>query len=277
MQLTPYTELKWAYQLHYYLCFQAHRRRSLFRSDERITLLQSALREICGQHDYHLLQFKTYPDHLRCLVSLRPNQPIATAIQKIKANLSRVYGAKFAVAPPLWARGYLARSTGRVRIESVKRYLENQATHHGYDKRVRPPIFRYRARAVRPLTAAHAVFDLTHHLVFATRYRRGVFDAAIGAALAAYWLNVAIKHGFAIEQMSIVPDHTHLIVKTVPKISIESCALALLNNGQHFVGKRFPQALVQAGIEGLWQPSGYAGTCGQMTTALVKSFLSRKE
>jgi len=277
MHLQPYTELNWAYQLHYYVCFQAHRRRSPFASYERTTLLRNVLTEICAQHDYHLLQSRIYPDHVRCLVSLRPNQVVATVIQKIKTNLSPEYGVKFAAAPPLWARGYLARSVGRIRIEGARRYLEAQSRHHGYDRRVRPPVFRYRAKRPIHLTAAHAVFDLTHHLVLATRYRLGIFDSAIGEALTNYWLNVATRRGFAIEQVSIVPDHTHLIVKIVPKMSVESCAFALMNNGQHFMGKHFPQVFVQNEIEKLWQPSAYAGTCGQMTTALVKSFLSRSE
>jgi REP element-mobilizing transposase RayT len=198
-------------------------------------------------------------------------------VQKIKANLSREYGLAFNAVPPLWARGYLARSTGRVQVERVKSYLDSQSEHHGYHKRVRPPVFRYRATNIPRLTAAHSFFDLTHHLVFATRYRVGFFDSAIGEALAKYWLHVALKRGFAIEQVSILPDHVHLMVKTVAKMSVEDCALILMNNGQYFAGKHFSSALVQAGIERLWQTSAYAGTCGQMTTALLKSFLSRAD
>lgn len=275
MRLQPYTQMHWAYQLHYYLCFQAHRRRSLFISDEQTTMLLNTLAQVCSQHEYHLLRSRIYPDHLRCLVSLRPNQAIATVMKRIKGIVSREYGVRFATAPPLWARGYLARSVGRVRVESVRRYLEHQASHHGYDRRVRPPVFRYHTKTIAHLSAAHAAFDLTHHLVFATHYRSAVFDSVVGESLTNYWLKVAAKRGFAIEQISIVPDHIHLIVKIVPKISIEDCAFALINNGQDFVGRRFPQLLVQAGIQQLWQPSAYAGTCGEMTTALVKAFLSR--
>jgi len=235
------------------------------------------LTEVCAEHDYHLLQCKIYPDHFRCLISLRPQHSIATVIQTLKTNLSREYGAEFKAAPPLWARGYLARSVGRVRTKNVGRYLKDQARHHGYDKRVRPPVYRYRATAPIHLPAAHAVFDLTHHLVLATRYRKSVFDSAVGGALTNYWLKVAATREFAIEQISILPDHVHLMVKIAPKVGIESCAFSLINNGQYFIGNRLPRLLVEAGIDQLWQPSAYVGTCGQMTTALVKSFLSRSE
>jgi REP element-mobilizing transposase RayT len=134
----------------------------------------------CSEHDYHLLGSQIYPDHVRCPVSLRPNQAIATVMQKIKGVVSREYGISFSVAPPLWARGYLAHSVGRVPVEGVKRYLDDQPRHHGYDHRVRPPVFLCRATTIPRLTAAHGVFDLAHHLVFATRYRVGVFDSAAG-------------------------------------------------------------------------------------------------
>jgi len=81
MHLEPLTTLNWAWQLHYYLCFRTRSRRQLFNAHEE-TLLK-VLNEICQQHHYHVLQAKAYPDHLRCLLSLRPAQAIAKVIQTI--------------------------------------------------------------------------------------------------------------------------------------------------------------------------------------------------
>ncbi len=277
MQLEPLKTISWAYQLHYYICFRTRRCHSVFTTPKHVESLDAALREICERHEYHLLESKVYPDHLRCLLSLRPAQPISKVIQTIKANSARIFGAQFALTPPLWGRGFLARGVGRVRLGIVKQYISGQAEHHGYDKRVRPPVSRYGAEESVALAAAHASFDLNHHLVFATRYRRGVFDSALGASLIQYWLRVASARGFAVDRVTIVPDHTHLLVRIAPKMSIEECALSLLNNGQHFVGKHAPEAMTQARIEQLWQASAYAGTTGEFSTALVKAFLSERE
>jgi putative transposase len=277
MQLEPFTTLTWAYQLHYYLCFRTHRRRACFADQSHAETLAALLAEICQRHDYHLLQFKIYPDHLRCLLSLRPQQTISAVIQTIKANTARECGIQLSLTAPVWARGYLARGVGRVRAGVVKQYIARQAEHHGYAARVRPPVFRYRAEPAVNLKAAHASFELNHHLVFATCRRAGVFTSDVGAALGGYWLRVAAKHGFAVDQITVVPDHVHLLMRIVPKRSVEDCALSLLNNGQHFVGKHFPRTLVQAGIERLWQASAYAGTCGQVTTALMKAWLSERD
>ena len=221
MNLTPFTSLTWAYQLHYYLCFRTHRRRQTFLSKE--SFLKKLITEICERHEYHVLECQPHPNQLRTLVSLRPNQSVAKTIQTIKTNSSREWGRKFASQPPLWARGYLARSVGHVRISAVRRYLEQQPAHHGYDSRLLPPVYRYRTKEPVTLMASHASFDLNHHLVLATCQRKGIFNSSLGRALTDYWLRVASKHGFAIDQVSVVPDHIHLIGRIVPSIKSVRC------------------------------------------------------
>ncbi len=198
-------------------------------------------------------------------------------MQTIKTNSSRECSRQFGLAKPVWAHGFLAKSVGRMRIAAVRKYLEQQAKHHGYDSRVLPPVYRYRASQPVALEAAHASFELNHHLVLATCQRKGVFTSDLGRALSDYWLRVATMRGFAIDQISVVPDHVHLLVRIVPKMSIEECALLLLNNGQHFIGKNYPEVLIDAGLEQLWEASAYAGTCGEFTTALLKGWLSTPE
>jgi len=46
-----------------------------------------------------------------------------------------------------------------------------------------------------------------------------------------------------------------------------------MNNGQYFMGKNSPGELVEAKVDQLWQSSAYVGTCGELTTALLKAFL----
>ena len=260
MILTPFKTLTWAYQLHYYLCFRTHRRHQSIEP-----VLKTLINEICERHDYRLLACKSYPTQIRILVSLRPNQPVAKVIQTIKTNTSR--RARF------WARGYLAQSVGSVRIRAVRRYLENQAVHHGYDAKPLPPVYRYRARPRRKLSANHAFFDLSHHLVLSARWRKKIFSLALGRVLTDYWLRVAAERRFAIDQVSTVPDHIHMIVRIVPSMSIEECALLLMNNGQYFVAKNYPQLLIQARIDQVWELGAYAGTCGWYTTGLMQQWL----
>lgn len=268
-----YQNINWAYQLHYDIGFRTHRRRPHFADPQCREKLQEIVAEVCQRHEYHLLGARMYADHVRCLLSLRPAQDLSTVMEKLKANSARECGRQLGSAAPLWARGYLAHSVGRVNLSIVKRYIEHQSEHHGYAKRHHPPVYRYRAGQRIALTAAHACFDLNYHVVVSTRRRASVLDSTAGRTLGEYWLKVAAKHGFAIDRVTIVPDHAHLLIRTVPKTTIEFCVQALLNNGEYFVCKTYPHALSDEGMDQLWQPSVYAGTCGDVSTALVKAWL----
>ena len=273
MLVVPLTELSWAYQLHYYLCFRTYRRQKPFASEANAEVLQGVVSEICKRHEYHLLESTIYANQFRCLLSLRPNHAVSNVIQTIKANSSRECALQLKLSSPVWARGFLARSTGRMSVAAVRRYLAQQAEHHGYASRLLPPIYTYQAIRRVILRARHAEFDLNHHLVFATHHRKGVFTSNLGQRLSEYWLRVAAKRGFAIDQVSVVPDHVHLLIRHLPRVSIEECALTLLNNAQHFIAKRFPKTLIDVGLDQLWQHSAYAGTCGEISTSLIKKWL----
>ena len=125
MFLTPFTSLTWAYQLHYYICFRTHLRKQSFLSKE--LLLQELITEICEKHEYHLLECEPGPAQVRNLISLRPDQAVAKAVQTVKANSSVEWNRTYSLQPPLWARGYLTRSVGEVRIGAVRHYLDQQA------------------------------------------------------------------------------------------------------------------------------------------------------
>jgi REP element-mobilizing transposase RayT len=99
----------------------------------------------------------------------------------------------------------------------------------------------------------------------------------LGKELTDYWLRVARKHHFAIDRVSVVPDHVHMLVRIMPSMSIEECALLLMNNGQYFIGKNYPQTLIAAGVNQLWQASAYAGTCGEYTSGLIQKWLHSPE
>jgi len=97
MLLAPIADLHWAYQLHYYVCFRTRSRRKEFHSSRQLSLAR-ALEDVCSNHDYHLLQHKIYPDHLRCLLSLRPDHALSAVLNKIKSNASRQFCSEFQLA-----------------------------------------------------------------------------------------------------------------------------------------------------------------------------------
>src|SRR5215471_10017584 len=136
MPVPTFKYLEAAYQLHSYFCFKTHYLRPLFASPEAQKSINNTVEDVCNRHDYHLLDIKVSDDHLRLLLSLKPDQTVSRAVQMMKGNISHQFSrncrdilTRYRTKSP-WAEGYFARSSGKADISTVRRYVESQAAHH---------------------------------------------------------------------------------------------------------------------------------------------------
>jgi len=146
--------------------------------------------------------------------------------------------------------------------------------HHGYrgawTQRLRFKNPEFKSPAFKP---AHCVCMLNYHVVLATERRAQVFDEVIAPRLFDYILTIGAKRGFAVDRVSVLPDHVHLLIEALPNVSIYDCALGLMNNASYWMDKNYSGVVKQTGAWGVWQPSFYAGTVGEYSTAQVRRFL----
>jgi REP element-mobilizing transposase RayT len=208
------------------------------------------------------------------VLSLRPEHAVAEAVRKLRGNLSRSLCAENPEleAGRIWSRGYFAKSIGKVEDAVTAKYIASQAEHHGYPGRSASLVCEYDEPRTPPALWSHnhATFNLTHHLVFDTQRHADVFDDVTGKALIEYWIRVAVRKNFKIAQIRVLPNHCHLRVRLLPTMSVLECALALMNNSWAMMNQRFWGVLKQTDV---WEPSFYAATTGDVTTAEVKAYL----
>lgn len=276
-----FSHLESAYQLHFYLCFKTHYLREALNRSAEQELVNIAVDSVCTKEGYHLLETSVEPTYVRLLLSLKPNQSVSRVVQRLKGNISRKFSATFATRlrelrmPTLWARGYFARSAGKVNLDAARTYVDSQIAHHGYRGtwtealRYNNPQFESPA-----FTLAHCLTILQYHLVLVTDSRTAVFDDFIAPKLFDYIIAIGKKRGFVVDRMTVLPDHVHLLIEALPSLTIDDCALSLINNTRHWMEKKYWGVLKQANAWNLWRPSFYAGTVGEYTTAQVKRFLS---
>ena len=182
----PYTTLTWAYQLHYYLCFRTHRRRQLFsscdsqmRSTHLITEISVESRLPSSRTSY-LFKPASMPFESATFTGSRQDYPDTE-----KQFCSRTRSDVCCVNPDMGPRLFGTQQWTCPHIGSARTTWNNRLRTtdtrvgfcHLFSNIVR------RSRAV--LSAAHASFDLSHHLVFSTKQRKGVFTSVTGEALTA--------------------------------------------------------------------------------------------
>ena len=94
--------------------------------------VRDLLRQIAMEHELEIISGKVARDHVHLFIGYRPTQQISQVVQWLKGISSRMLLQEF---PHLrkqfwgrhvWARGYLAVSSGRITDEMVQQYIEEQ-------------------------------------------------------------------------------------------------------------------------------------------------------
>ena len=94
--------------------------------------VRDLLRQIAMEHELEIVSGKVARDHIHLLIGYRPTQHISQIVQWLKGISSRVLLQEF---PHLrkqfwgrhvWARGYLAVSSGTITDEMVQQYIDEQ-------------------------------------------------------------------------------------------------------------------------------------------------------
>jgi putative transposase len=94
--------------------------------------VRDLIRQIAMEHELEIISGKVARDHVHVFLSYRPTQPVSQVMQWLKGISSRILLQEF---PHLrkkfwgrhvWARGYLAVSSGTITDEMIKEYIDEQ-------------------------------------------------------------------------------------------------------------------------------------------------------
>ena len=94
--------------------------------------MRDIIRRIAVEHDLVSISGKIARDHVHVFLSYRPNQDVSKIAQWLKGISSRVVLQEFphikkqCWGQHLWARGYLAVSSGTVTDEMIREYIKEQ-------------------------------------------------------------------------------------------------------------------------------------------------------
>ncbi len=90
------------------------------------------LRQIAMEHELDIISGKVATDHVHMFIGYRPTQNVSKIMQWLKGISSRVLLSEFPYLRKkfwgrhLWARGYLAVSSGNITDEAIQKYIESQ-------------------------------------------------------------------------------------------------------------------------------------------------------
>lgn len=123
-------------------------------------------------------------------------------------------------------------------------------------------------------TGRHCVFMLHVHLVFVTKYRRGVFTKEILQDLQTIFSDICKDFEANLEEFDGEDDHVHLLVTYPPKVAISSLVNSLKGVSSRLIRKKdYPSIYRKLWGQSLWSPSYFAGSCGGAPLSVLKQYI----
>lgn len=122
----------------------------------------------------------------------------------------------------------------------------------------------------------HSVSALNVHLVFVTRYRRGVLDAAALAWLQSHFAKVCERMEAKLLAGDGEDDHVHLLVEYPPKLSVSVLVNTLKGTSSRLLRRARPDLARRYWKGVLWSPSYFAASAEGAPLSVLKAYVENQ-
>ena len=131
------------------------------------------------------------------------------------------------------------------------------------------------ARAFR--TGRHVVYKLHVHLVFVTKYRRGVISNRVRTFLKDVMTKVCQDFDAELMELDGEDDPIHVLVAYPPKVAVSTLVTSLKGASAYRLRRQnFPEVRQKLWGSHFWSPSYCAVSCGGAALATVKAYIQNQ-
>ncbi|MHB1609059.1 IS200/IS605 family transposase [Acidiferrobacter thiooxydans] len=124
----------------------------------------------------------------------------------------------------------------------------------------------------------HCVFNLHVHLVFVTKYRRGVFTSEVLTDLRGLFAGVCQDFRAELVEFDGEDDHVHLLVNYPPRVAVSALVNSLKGVSSRMIRrKNYPGVRKKLWGGALWSPSYFAGSCGGAPISIIRQYIEQQQ
>ncbi|MFG2332695.1 IS200/IS605 family transposase [Streptomyces sp. NPDC048604] len=124
----------------------------------------------------------------------------------------------------------------------------------------------------------HVVSTMHVHLVFVTKYRRGVFNDEMLTRVEEIMRKVCEDFESELKEFNGERDHVHLLVHFPPKIAVSKLVNSPKGVSARLIRQEFTGRINRAIMHGhLWSPSYFAASCGGAPLAIIRQYFEQQK
>lgn len=115
------------------------------------------------------------------------------------------------------------------------------------------------------------------HLVFVTKYRRGVFTKEILDDMRPIFASVCRDFEAELIEFDGEDDHVHLLVNYPPKVAVSKLVNCLKGISSLLIRKKnYPSIKTKLWGGALWSPSYFAASCGGAPIDIIRQYIEQQ-
>ncbi len=123
----------------------------------------------------------------------------------------------------------------------------------------------------------HCVFKMHVHLVFVTKYRRGVFTKETLSDLQGIFKEVCDDFEAELVEFDGEHDHVHLLVNYPPKVAVSNLVNSLKGVSSRMIRqKNYPSIRKKLWGGALWSPSYFSGSCAGAPISVIRQYIEQQ-
>ncbi|WP_326793916.1 IS200/IS605 family transposase (plasmid) [Streptomyces sp. NBC_00841] len=123
-------------------------------------------------------------------------------------------------------------------------------------------------------TGRHVTYSLHAHLVFVTKYRRGVFDDDMLKRCEEIMREVCAGFEAELREFNGEADHVHLLVHYPPKIALSRLINSLKGVSSRYLRAEYTSRINRTGTGSVfWSRSYFAGSCGGAPLTVIRQYI----
>ena len=128
------------------------------------------------------------------------------------------------------------------------------------------------------ITGRHAAHNLHAHLVFVTKYRKGVFDDDMLKRCEKITREVCAGFETELREFNGEADHVHLLVHHPPKIAPSKLINSLKGVSSRSPHPEYTGRINRIGMRSVfWSRSYFAGSCGGAPLSIIRQYIEGQQ
>ena len=114
---------------------------------------------------------------------------------------------------------------------------------------------------------------LMYHLIWIPKYRKRILKGKVASRLAEMFNECADMERWKIEELSIQPDHIHMLIQMRPDVSVSRMVNLFKGRSSKLIREEFPDLKEFLWGKSFWADGYFAETSGQISEARIREYI----